>query len=75
MLTEDDGRVFEIKFGKAYCAAKELHKLLAECRDGRGGVGNIKANFIFECYMPVEPASSSMYCSVHRLVHASCDIM
>ena len=45
------GRVFEIEFGKAHYAAKELHELLAECRDGRGGVGNVKANFICECYM------------------------
>ena len=45
------GRVFEIECGKAHYAAKELHAALAECRDARGGVGNIKANFIRECYI------------------------
>ena len=45
------GRVFEIEFGKTHYAAKELHAALAECRDDRGGVGKIKANFIRECYI------------------------
>ena len=45
------GRVFDIECGKARYAAKELHAVLVECGGGRGGVGNIKANFIRECYI------------------------
>ena len=45
------GRVFEIECGKAHYAAKELHAIFVECGGGKGGVGNIKANFIRECYI------------------------
>ena len=45
------GRVFEVEYGKAHYAAKELHTLLAEFIDDRGSIGNIKANFIRECHI------------------------
>ena len=47
------GRVFEVECGKAHYvyAAKELHALLAECRDDRGSIDKIKANFIRECHI------------------------
>ena len=45
------GRVFDIKCGKAHYAAKELHAVFVDYGGGRGGVGNIKANLICECYI------------------------
>ena len=46
------GRVFEVEYRKAYCAAKEIHPILLEyAQDDQKSLQNIKENFSNECHI------------------------